>query len=143
MGFLKAEENHKFTTFDSVIVLALFVVVSALIVSIVSNATADQRELLAKERSQQLAIQILAGGYKSFLHDDVKLFTMSGRQPASESEISIPIEGRIGMDPWGKPYYYRILENSGKRSATVVSSGPNQVRDLGAGDDILTTVTQR
>jgi hypothetical protein len=126
------EEKQSFTTFDSLSVLALVAGVLVLISSIVSNAFAERKEDRAKLRTEQLAVQILANGKKDL--QDVKHRDVNDRSPASVSntaKVDIRPEGRIGMDPWGVPYYYRVFQDtSGRNTVVVFSSGPNRRREL-------------
>lgn len=152
------EEKHKFTTFDSVSVLVLLTFVLVLVGAIVTNAMIDQRLDQAKLRSKQLAMQILVGGFSSNYSGYGKFNKKSpvlnasesdidqdiGRDIASVSDYFIAPEGRIGMDPWGAPYYYKIstLQDSPLVEVSVVSSGPDKIRqtfsgDRPSGDDVI------
>ncbi len=124
---IKQQNKQVFTTFDSFTVLSLVVGVIVLVGSIVSNAMVDQKLKFAKERSGQLAAQILAGGYRGL--ESQALAEYSNRSPASK-DLDLSPEGRIGMDPWGSSYYYKLSEISdGRVQVIVLSSGPNRIRE--------------
>lgn len=111
--------KREFTTFDTFSVLALVSSVFVIVASLVSNAKPNQKDELAQVKSRQLAIQIATGGYRSTLSDQ------SERSLAS-SKLDLKPEGRIGLDPWGVPYFYKLIENGeGIKTVTVLSSGPN------------------
>jgi len=126
------KENQQFTTFDSFSVLSLLGVVLLLVGSIVSNAVIDQKESHARRRADQLAVQLLVGGYDAIRN------SLDERSPASASSSETRHEGRIGMDPWGSPYYFRIFsgEDGRVQSVLVYSSGPNS--DCDTSEEILT-----
>ena len=133
------KENQQFNTIDSVSVLALVTGVVVLIGTIVSNAMTDRKEDRAKIRSEQLAMQILVGGYKSL--SDSKEIT-SERDLASAEKLDLRPDGRIGMDPWGRPYHYSMtLSEDARLKVFVYSYGPNGEKETMegfrvAGDDI-------
>jgi hypothetical protein len=128
------KENQQFTTLDTISVISLVCGVLVLVGSILSNSLIDRRESRAMLRTEQLAVQILAGGYK-FMHEDSRLFGVN-RVIASQPKVDIRPEGRIGMDPWGSPYYYRVIEDiRGDTFALVYSSGPNKKRE--SSDEII------
>ena len=123
------EENKVFTTFDTFSVLALVTGTILILASIVSSAFSDQKSQEASRRAHQLATQIISGGFKNLLHEDSLPSSDSKRMIASQLSAKIPEEGRIGMDPWGRPYYYRVVDFKGGHKAFVLSSGSNGVRD--------------
>lgn len=117
------EEKQTFTTFDSLSVLGLVFGVILIVTTIISHSMIDQRSNRASKRAQQLAAQILIGGYKSALTEDGN----NSRRIASTSKLEIEPVGRIGMDPWGLPYYYRVFTDKRDRVKVVVlSAGPNR-----------------
>lgn len=79
-----------------------------------------QREMI------QLARQVLSGGLSTLAPED------SSRTPASQSEVNTN-EGKIGLDPWGHPYQYRVFETTGGyRSVVIWSHGPDGASDIRA-----------
>lgn len=148
------EEKQNFTTFDSFSVLALMAGVIVLVGAIVTNAMIDQRLERAQTRAQQLAAQILVGGISRSSMEYVKNSKSrtggassnndQSRGIASITPVEIDPTGRIGMDPWGTPFFYKISNHeNGERMVEVISAGPDRVlqSELGslnrAGDDIL------
>jgi hypothetical protein len=126
------EENQSFTSIDSLSVLALSAGVIVLVWSILANSLPDRPEVRAKKRSEQLAVQILANGLKASPESSQNFNEV--RAPASlkmTMKLDIRPEGRIGMDPWGAPYFYRVFQDAkGRETVVVFSSGPNRRRDL-------------
>lgn len=142
------EEKHKFTTFDTVTVLSLVAGVVFLVGAIVTNALIDQKLDRATSRSRQLAMQLLVGGVSAPPVDYRKLNTKQpvensqkpdlGRSPASTTDWLIDPVGRIGMDPWGAPYYYELKSTeTGVFTVAVVSSGPNKKLETSLGSHAL------
>lgn len=123
------QENQSFTTFDTVSVLGLVLVVLVTVTTIISRSMGERKELQAHKRARQLALQILVGGVRTAVAPPLRGDDKT-RDLASFAEVDIKTEGRIGMDPWGRPYYYRIIEDgSGKVAVAVLSSGPNRQRE--------------
>lgn len=52
-----------------------------------------------------------------------------GRAPASVSD-SDETAGQIGMDPWGHPYQYKIVESKNRHRVFVWSLGPDAKSEL-------------
>jgi hypothetical protein len=117
------EEKQSFTTFDSLTVLGLIFGVFLIVTTIISHSMTDHRSNKALVRAQQLAAQILIGGYKNSLTEEVN----GVRRIASMPKLEIEPVGRIGMDPWGMPYYYRVFtDKSDHVKVVVLSAGPNR-----------------
>lgn len=47
-------------------------------------------------------------------------------------------EGSIGLDQWGRPFQYKMIEHSGKKQIAVWSYGPNGKLDSSVEDNKLT-----
>ncbi|MCB0351171.1 MAG: hypothetical protein KDD38_08305, partial [Bdellovibrionales bacterium] len=123
----KVQDKQIFTTFDSFSVLALITGALVLVGSIISNAMVDQRLGQAKSRTRQLALEIAAGGYRGL---QKQVFAQGQERGPASSSLDLRPEGRIGMDPWGSPYYYKMTEGvDGELKVTVLSSGPNRIRE--------------
>lgn len=120
------EEKHIFTTFDTVSVLGLVVGVGLLVFSIVTNAMNSQTTVKAQIETQRFALQILSGSYHG---NAIGTNKTAVRTPASATNNAngLAPAGRIGIDPWGEPYYYRnYVDQKGMKVAIVYSSGPDQ-----------------
>jgi type II secretory pathway pseudopilin PulG len=124
------KENQSFNTLDSISVFSLIITVMLIVVSIFYHNVTDHKLHLARERTYQLALQLVSGGYQG-LQDEGKLNGVwTDRGPASIAKLDLNPEGRIGMDPWGSPYYYMLTNNTeGMRDVIVLSSGPNRKRE--------------
>jgi len=89
---------------------------------------------LALRGSSSLAEQ-LAGGGIQVLPEKIDEKLGGGRKPSSilgRRATEEALEGKIGIDPWGAPYSYRIIKSSsrGQKAVIVVwSSGPNQIKE--------------
>lgn len=148
------EENQNFTTFDSVSVLALLSGVIIIVAAIVTNAMIDTRPERARTGTMQLAQQIIVGGLTKSAGEQLKISkNKRARKPgnfdqsrgiASVTTTSIEPEGRIALDPWGQPYFYKItLSETGETSVEVISAGPDKILqstlglEQSLGDDVL------
>jgi hypothetical protein len=130
-------ENQRFNTSDVLSVygsvLCCFIAVFLLLRGPFEEfgGSEAQREMI------QLSRQILSDGL-STLDPNVQ----SSRGPASKDEGN-SAEGRIGSDPWGRPYHYRIYQfGRGYRSVVIWSLGPNGLRDTTEAD-VLTAQNGR
>jgi hypothetical protein len=118
------EEKQSFTTFDTFSVVGLVLGVGLLVFSIVTNAMTSQNGVKAEIEAQRLALQIMGGGLQ---YTNANLDSRDVRGPANIVAEGLEVRGRLGMDPWGQPYYYRVYtETDGKKSVVVYSSGPDQ-----------------
>jgi len=120
------EEKQGFTTFDTFSVVGLVVGVGMLVFSIVSSAMTSQNAVKAEVESQRIALQILGGGLQ---YSSSSAEPQAVRGPANLSD-GLEVKGRMGIDPWGEPYYYRVYSDvNGKKSVVVFSAGPDQKPD--------------
>ncbi len=125
MSIINTEEKHIFTTSDTVTVLGLMLGVGLLVFSIVTNAMNNQTTGKAQIETQRLALQILSGGYQ-FKGLDKNQTEVRGLASERRVEPGLTPSGRIGVDPWGEPYFYRsFIDQSGQKVAVVYSSGPD------------------
>lgn len=123
----KSKEIQVFTTFDSLSVLGVLAFTLVLIGSIVSHALVDQRVPQAQKRTRQLASQIAIGGLNSPMIADAINESSPSRTLASFQKLDIRPVGRIGMDPWGSPYYYRLFVAQNEQlKVLVLSTGPDR-----------------
>lgn len=117
---------RRFGTTDLAIVLGLWSAMAVLVGGVLSELASDTDTPMAKAQSEAYAQQLaLAGGSEEG--------DQPGRGPASLPTDKELRSGTLGKDPWGKPYYYRIVN-----SAVVVwSGGRNQEADSGPAIDRL------
>jgi Type II secretion system (T2SS), protein G len=121
------EEKQTFTTFDTFSVVGLIVGVGMLVFSIVSNAMTSQNSVKAQIETQRLALEIIGGGLQ---YTNANGDSQSARGPANIVGGNLEGKGRLGLDPWGQPYYFRVFnDNNGKKTVVVYSSGPDQMPD--------------
>jgi hypothetical protein len=118
-----ALSTRRFGTTDLAIVLALWSAMAVLVGGVMSELASDSETPMAKAQSEAYALQLASTSSSS---------EKSGppvRGPASMAS-SLPSDpslrsGKLGRDPWGKPYNYRIVN-----SAVIVwSAGRNQEPD--------------
>lgn len=109
---------RRFGTADLAIVLGLWSAMAVLVGGVLSELMSDTDTPMAKAQSEAYAQQLAAAGSEQ--QSDRPL-----RGPASLPADKSLRSGKLGRDPWGKPYNYRIVN-----SAVVVwSSGRNQEVD--------------
>ncbi len=117
LNFAKSTENQTLRTFDLISLFILLFLVSCSIYFVLSRRSDASRMERAQAEMKHLSHQILDEGLKPL------------RGPASvASQPSLGPEGRISRDPWGHPYYYKVLSSDdGKNRVIVWSSGPDGV----------------
>ncbi|MBN8539038.1 MAG: hypothetical protein J0L82_01525 [Deltaproteobacteria bacterium] len=117
-----AMSTRRFGTTDLAIVLALWSAMAVLVGGVMSELASDSETPMAKAQSEAYAQQLASAS-------SVKSDESPVRGPASVA-ASLPADlalrsGKLGRDPWGKPYSYRIVH-----SAVIVwSAGRNQEPD--------------
>jgi hypothetical protein len=129
------QENQEFKTSDALMAIALAIVLAATIASALQTVFADSSVDMARIQSEKIAAQILTG--MTVASEDIAGETMArGRMIASVTNEKLgPLDllgpsGEISKDPWGQPYFYRILSGAkGKKIAIVWSMGPDQRSD--------------
>lgn len=119
-----ALSTRRFGTTDLAIVLALWSAMAVLVGGVMSELASDSETPMAKAQSEAYAHQLASAAGESSEKDGPSL-----RGPASVAS-ALPVDpalrsGKLGRDPWGKPYSYRIVN-----SAVIVwSAGRNQEPD--------------
>lgn len=80
---------------------------------------------LARQKAEVLGYQVAQIYREATNQKEVPGNNSQGRLPASESFRST---GTMGADPWGEPYYYRIIQTGRADTIRVLvwSSGPNK-----------------
>lgn len=116
-----AMSTRRFGTTDLAIVLALWSAMAVLVGGVLSELASDSETPMAKAQSEAYAHQLASSP-----HDAANADQAGGRGPASELPADQSLRtGKLGRDPWGKPYNYRIVN-----SAVIVwSAGRNQEPD--------------
>lgn len=124
---MKNKEIQTFKTSEAVSVLVQFSVVVAIIIGIIYNNSSESHEDSARKSMNSLTSQLLAGGIKMAPNNAQSL---DGRQPASVldrlnfAEMGGP-EGRIGRDPWGHSYHYKVVKSDKVGFVVLISGGPD------------------
>ena len=131
----KMQENQEFKTSDALMAIALAIVLAATIASALQNVFADSSIDMARIQSEKIAAQILSG-LKPKDETIATEVALQGRKIASVANEKLgPLDvlgpsGEISKDPWGQPYFYRIVAGAkGKKIAIVWSMGPDQRSD--------------
>lgn len=129
------QENHEFKTSDALMAIALAIVLAATLASALQTVFADSSIDMARIQSEKIAAQILSG----ITPESEVIATLGasqGRKIASVANEKIgPLDilgpsGEISKDPWGQPYFYRVIAGAkGKKIAIVWSMGPDQRSD--------------
>ena len=128
--FKKDSKKQGFTTFDTVMVLALGFTALGISASIMSESLRDDRMDRARFGAETLAHQIASGGL-ALGEPDAKNEspTQRGPAPVSQSEPGLGLyDGTLGKDPWGQPYHYKLIRGSDGRAARIFvwSDGADQ-----------------
>ncbi len=136
-------------------VLALILCVIFIVTVIITNSLFDNRLVRARDEAKLLAVQIISGGLTKSKIDILKNGKgKKDRKPSNNDQArsiasvvvtpSITPEGRIGLDPWGTPYFYKItVTDMGEAVVEVLSAGADKSLQshLGTseslGDDIV------
>ena len=113
----KIQEKQDFTSKDVLSVFASLAVLMLVGFNAFNSAFADYKGKGAHHEMVKLSRQLMSHG------EDFK----PGQAPEGQAELrapaslepqnvieSIGLEGKIGKDPWGKPYQYRIFEKASK-----------------------------
>ncbi|MCH2534186.1 MAG: type II secretion system protein GspG [Bdellovibrionales bacterium] len=78
---------------------------------------------------ENLVLQIQSSGLKKFLPNKTSDRSLASVSEKTKIEYSSKIgdEGQLGKDPWGQPYFYKLVkDDSGHVSKLlVISSGPD------------------
>ncbi len=117
----EAMSTRRFGTTDLAIVLALWSAMAVLVGGVMSELASDSETPMAKAQSEAYANQLASAAPEKS--------GPTARGPASVAS-NLPADpalrsGKLGRDPWGKPYSYRIVN-----SAVIVwSAGRNQEAD--------------
>ncbi len=132
----KGERKQGFTTFDTLMVLALGITALGISSSIISDSLRDDRPERAQFGAEALAHQIASGGLAE-MKNDAEVESSTNRGPASVSSGALNLyEGLLGKDPWGQPFHYKLVRaNDGRASRIVVwSDGADKKSDNALSD---------
>lgn len=118
-------EKQEFTTYDSISLFVLLAICIGIITYIcIDSFQVDKREI-ARHRAEKYALQIL-----QFHRSNKGLLNNRGPASVDMGQTRMAKEGRIGMDPWGKAFYFQIVsKNVAEDVVVVLSSGPNRNLD--------------
>ncbi len=120
-----AMSTRRFGTTDLAIVLALWSAMAVLVGGVLSELASDTETPMAKAQSEAYAHQLASTPGESTGGEESKAYGPV-RGPASVLPGDQSLRtGKLGRDPWGKPYNYRIV----KSAVIVWSAGRNQEPD--------------
>lgn len=112
------EQNQILRTLDLLSLFFLLFVVGCSIAFVLSRRGDHSKAERALNEMRLLSAQIL----------DQSVSTSRSIASTEKSLLAMQPEGRISKDPWGHPYYYRVLQQeTGHVGVIVWSSGPDGV----------------
>lgn len=121
MGYNENKENQVFKSLGVISTLFLLALCGFIMAPVWTGTPSENHEK-AMRRAESLAYQVM---------EISKVAQIESRGPASSSN-----DGQIGMDPWGQPYRYRVLNRTAKKAndknaynVVVWSAGPNKVAE--------------
>lgn len=144
---MENNKNQQLKSYDVISVFIHSTTALALVLAVILNRTSIGPNERAKLKSEALAYQaIQVEGLKIEKIDES---IQNNRMPASDEEGG-DLVGRIGVDPWGKKYFY---QQYGEKTLAIWSSGENGIDETSnaigqmatskpkaGGDDVLTLV---
>ena len=112
-----SEEKRAFKTTSVFFLLVSFVVLGLLIFKVLAGGQKGNKTVNLQERAQVIGLQVMQIYFdqRQMMHQaPAQLKTTGGRDiasvPAAEVSIGFPLEGVMGVDPWGNPFQYKIKE---------------------------------
>lgn len=114
---MKTELNQDIRSTGILTVIGLLVVCAMAASPLWSGQSTEEKEILMRH-AESLAYQIIE------IQRAKVVAKTEGRAPASASD-SEDLQGQIGMDPWGHPFHFKIVEQKNSRRVFVWSLGPN------------------
>lgn len=120
---MKIKQFQQFKTLDVISVFALLGVVLAVVGHVFWSNMGDKKHAFAKKDMESLSGQLLAGGLNSLPS------AKNERSIASVPSLQIEkmgSEGKIGKDPWGEAFHYKVLHSKQKSYVVVISGGPDR-----------------
>lgn len=148
---MKTEKNHEFRSSGVLLILGLLVFCIAIIATPWNRQMQDSRVETALQKAEVVGYQVVQI-YREAAKNTPSKEMKGSRIPASVadsagSEELLRLTGTMGMDPWGRPYRYRILtpakESSEKVRILVWSTGPNLKVDTKNLDDESQALTEQ
>lgn len=138
----KNNKIQQFTTLDLLLAGALASVALVTVGSILWEVSRDNRRERARLGAEALVQQMVAGGLgfaekaTESSADSSRRFASADNTNSSETGAVHPtlptlFDGKIGKDPWGRPFHYRLLRTVDGQPLRiwVWSDGPNQRDD--------------
>lgn len=118
MNYQNAEQNQMLRTLDLLSLFFLLFIVGCSIAFVLSRRGDHSRAERAVGEMRLLSAQIL----------DQSMSASRSLASTEKPALSLHPEGRISKDPWGHPYYYRVLQKEGGHLGVIVwSSGPDGI----------------
>ncbi|MEN0057304.1 MAG: hypothetical protein AAGB31_00590 [Bdellovibrio sp.] len=139
---MKNKEKQEFKSSGMLVLFGLVGLSSAIIATPWNRQMQDSQLEAARQKAEVVGYQVVQI-YREALKNRAASEQALGRGPASVAEqdgvslSSIRTTGTMGIDPWGQPYFYRILsaDPSGKTRILIWSAGPNQRVETAGLDD--------
>lgn len=94
----------------------------------------DKNLVKCKDDVESLTAQIMVGGLKTLPPGAISsrnVASISATSNAPKFQTRLNSEGRIGKDPWGQPFHYKIVSDpkGEARYIVVFSYGPNNTKE--------------
>lgn len=114
---MKSELNQDFRS-TGILSLILLLGVCAVAASPLWSSKSKEEKEITLRRAESLAYQIIE------IQKGENSDRPESRGPASVAEAA-PAEGRMGLDPWGQPYQFQVVNHGSGHRVFVVSLGPD------------------
>lgn len=115
---MKIESNQDIRTTGVISVIILLSVCAIAASPLWSSKSKEENEITLR-RAESLAYQIIEiQKLKNADH-------LNSRSPASVDQVALT-EGHMGLDPWGQPYRFQVVNHGSERRVVVCSLGPDR-----------------
>lgn len=147
-----SKSNQRFTGSDAFSVVVLGLTTLGIALSILTEAFQDDTRERAQAKAESLAHQMASAklAVSEEMPDSAKI-PSSNRGPASVSKDSATqsvlsqFEGKLGLDPWGQPFHYKLLRSAENKTLRIVvwSNGPDKIPNTNFPQDEAEMVSPR
>lgn len=122
---MKTEQKQSLRSSGVLSLFGLLVAITAIIGTPWNRQIKSSDIDVARQKAEVLGYQVAQIYREATIQKEGQAINAQGRRPASESFRST---GTMGTDPWGEPYYYRIIQIGKADTIRVLvwSSGPNK-----------------
>ena len=114
---MKNESNQDIRTTGVISVIILLSVCAVAASPLWSSKSKEENEITLR-RAESLAYQIIE------IQKSKNSDHLDGRSPASVDQVALS-EGNMGLDPWGQPYRFQVVNHGSEHRVVVCSLGPD------------------